>query len=142
MTETSEPTTAANDEGLYVLYNHDLDSLVTTEVFHSYSDAVAALDERLADVIILRLPVEIDECLDEPSDVEDGEAQDNAVEGPQRLKHVVPAEGGFRHGPLAFECLELVGLGLVDFVIRGGWRGEQEKDGYCRKMKTGHVATS
>ena len=49
---------ATPEEGAFVLYDSDAETLLTTQVFHSYGEAAEALDPRIKDVLILRLPLD------------------------------------------------------------------------------------
>lgn len=63
-----EHDSTPDDRGLFVLYDPDRRSLATTEVFGSYTEAAEAIDSRMQNVVILRLP--FDEGPPEPNDDE------------------------------------------------------------------------
>lgn len=48
------------DEGRFVLYNCDSEELATTKVFDSYLAATEAIDARLTNIIVVRLPLDGD----------------------------------------------------------------------------------
>lgn len=57
-----------DDRGLFVLYDPDSRALATTDVFGSYAEAAEAVDARMQNIVILRLP--LDDGPTEPDDDE------------------------------------------------------------------------
>jgi len=54
----AEQFPAPDDRGLFVLYDYDQCALAATQVFGSYGEAAGAIDSRLQNVLVLRLPLD------------------------------------------------------------------------------------
>lgn len=64
----AEQFPAPDDRGLFVLYDYDQCALATPQVFGSYGEAADAIDSRLQNILVLRLPLDAG-----PAEVDEGE---------------------------------------------------------------------